>query len=94
MPQRPRCYRSPIYKQHERLRGKTAERGYGGTWKRLRLMVLHRQPICGEPGCNQPAEDVHHVDGNPRNNLMENLQGLCHRHHSMLTRKRQDEQVD
>ena len=126
MPNRPPRYRGPTYKQHERLRGTTAERGYGGRWRRLRAMVLRRQPLCGDPSCNQPSAQVHHRDGNTDNNKMcsicdgsgkviteygeslagvtrqqescpichgsgfPNLQGLCHRHHSMTTRKGHD----
>ncbi|MCB0190629.1 MAG: HNH endonuclease [Anaerolineae bacterium] len=62
-------------------------RGYGRRWQRLRLMVLRRDPICRVDGCDKASTDVDHIvprrDGGP--DTMENLQGLCHSHHSKKT---------
>lgn len=37
--------------------------------------------ICEAIGCEAPADHVHHVDENPHNNDVENLMGLCAKHH-------------
>ena len=34
-------------------------------------------PVCS---CGNPA-DIHHKDGNPANNAIDNLEALCRRHH-------------
>jgi hypothetical protein len=72
-------------------------RWYGWTaWKRLRIWKLNRNPLCEEPGCTKPATDIHHVDGTWRENgpgawslfmTRENLEALCHEHHSARTIK-------
>jgi 5-methylcytosine-specific restriction protein A len=76
-------------------RGTTKERGYAGTWKRLRLMVLRRDlHVCQEclrrEGRTERATDVDHIialtDGGPRLD-MENLQSLCSKCHGQKTRK-------
>ena len=54
-------------------------------WKRLRRMVLAKDPICITIGCNKPATDVDHIDGNNANNHMSNLDALCHSCHSRKT---------
>lgn len=50
-------------------------------------MVLRRDPICKADGCEEPSTDVDHII--PRReggqDTMENLQGLCHSHHSQKT---------
>jgi len=51
--------------KHENRRAKTAERGYGGRWQRLRKLHLARFPLCvacQAKGIIQVATDVdHHV---------------------------------
>ena len=72
---------------YDQARGSAAKRGYGRTWRKLRLLVLHRDPICSVDDCDQPSEDVDHII--PRDqggdDRMSNLQGLCHAHHSAKT---------
>lgn len=60
-------------------------------WGRLRLMVLAEHPICQHPGCREPATDVHHIVDLAQggDDSMENLQALCHSHHSKVTRSGQ-----
>lgn len=57
-------------------------------WQRLRASVLRGEPLCRHctaEGKTVPATDVDHRDGNPGNNEPENLQPLCHEHHSRKT---------
>lgn len=42
--------------------------------------------ICGYKEC-LPILEVHHIDGNRKNNDLENLIVLCPNHHAMITRK-------
>ena len=76
-------------KPKDNERPNSTRRGYGYTWQRLRRLVMHRQPICQVPGCHQPSEDVDHIV--PRTagggNGFDNLQALCHRHHSRKTHR-------
>lgn len=66
----------------------------GTAWRRLRALVLSEQPLC--PQCLSvghlvPAVEVDHVDGDPTNNSLDNLQGLCKMHHGQKTRLEQRE---
>jgi 5-methylcytosine-specific restriction endonuclease McrA len=66
---------------YDAARGSASERGYGSTaWKRLRLEVLARDPICRMCG-REPAIVADHIlarrDGGP--DTLENLQGLGRR---------------
>jgi len=57
-------------------------------WRKLRERVLARDPICQEcyrRGHITPATDADHVNGDPSDNRMSNLQGLCHSCHSHKT---------
>lgn len=68
-------------------RASASTRGYGRRWQRLRLMYLRHNPICEARGCERPATDVDHKkpkrDGGT--DEVENLQALCHSHHSQKT---------
>ena len=69
-------------------RGTSAERGYGPDWRRLRALILRRDPWCRWPGgCGAPSSDVDHIVSRRRGGSDEasNLRGLCHMHHSMKT---------
>src|ERR1035441_353796 len=65
-------------------------------WRdRLRPMKLRRNPVCEMADCNRPATDVHHVDDSWKETedwrlftTLENLQSLCHEHHSSITMNR------
>ena len=71
----------------DRRRGTTHERGYGIRWRRLRLLVLARDPYCQHPDCHLPATEVDHVIPKRAGGTDElsNLQGLCKSHHSAKT---------
>lgn len=62
-------------------------------WRRVRRRYLRNHPICEHQGCNQPATDVHHRDGQgltgPNAYNESNLQALCHSHHSKITAREQ-----
>ena len=66
-------------------RPSAAKRGYGATWRRMRLIVLHEEPWCRL--CGAPATDVDHivphVPGQPHDRA--NLRSLCHTCHSRRT---------
>jgi 5-methylcytosine-specific restriction protein A len=79
-------------RRYDREEREPWHRWYGlSVWKRLRLMKLHRNPICEK--CNRyAATDVHHrIDhkGDWRLFLtLENLESLCHSCHSRITAQR------
>ena len=56
------------------------------------MLKLHRNVMCEIEGCRFPATDVHHlVDHKGDWKLflsLENLQSLCHSHHSAITARR------
>lgn len=57
-------------------------------WQKLREVVLAREPLCrhcADRLLNIPATDVDHISGDPSDNRMKNLQGLCHECHSRKT---------
>jgi len=82
----------PFLKKVKRIRAKkkfrasSHERGYGATWRKLRLLILHREPICRLCG-KKPSIDVDHILPKKRGgkDVEENLQALCHSCHSKKT---------
>lgn len=68
---------------NERRPGNT--KAYGKKWRKLRGLVLHRNPLC--KSCGAPAKEVDHIiplkDGGT--NQMSNLQALCKSCHSRKT---------
>jgi 5-methylcytosine-specific restriction enzyme A len=73
------------HRQHDRTRGPASQRGYGGAWAKLRLLVLHEEPLCCV--CGAPATDVDHIIALARggDNSRGNLQALCKSCHSVKT---------
>ena len=80
------------WREQDRHRGKTAERGYGANHRKLRKLVMAEQPLC--PMCEahgilQAGEELDHIDGNPFNLERDNLQALCGYHHKVKTIREQ-----
>lgn len=71
---------------YDRGRGTSTERGYGTReWRPIRDAVLRGEPLCRRcraSGYRKPADLVHHIDRNPRNNSHTNLEPLCYRCHA------------
>jgi 5-methylcytosine-specific restriction endonuclease McrA len=59
-------------------RGSATKRGYGAHWQKVRIRKLRKDPLCEKhlPRVVE-ADRVHHIDGNSRNNAMDNLMSLC-----------------
>ena len=79
-------------RDYDRQRGTRQERGYGVHWQKLRSRVLALRPLCEDcerQGRIRAANEVHHIDGNPHNNTMDNLMPLCKECHSSRTAKEQ-----
>lgn len=68
-----------------RMRPDTRPRGSAATdhSKRRRAQRLYplEGRICSEGGCDRPAVDRHHRNGDPGDNRPENVEALCRRHH-------------
>lgn len=80
-------------RQFDKEKREPYHKWYGwSVWKRLRMLKLHRAPLCEWPGCTKFATDVHHVvdhKGDWQKFLtLENLQSLCAHHHSAATARR------
>jgi 5-methylcytosine-specific restriction endonuclease McrA len=72
----------------DRYRGSSTAQGYGVGWRALRLAILARDPVCTDAsGCAEPSTDADHII--PRrqggSDDPDNLQGMCHAHHSRKT---------
>jgi 5-methylcytosine-specific restriction protein A len=79
--------RSEKHKNHDAKRPSASRRGYDHTWRKLRMLVLHEQPLCQAPGCAALATEVDHITPLSRGgtHARENLQALCKRCHSSKT---------
>lgn len=76
--------------EYDQRRGSAASRGYDRRWRRLRAMILARQPLCVMCLAENrvtPAIELDHIvplrDGG--DNSEDNLQPLCKSHHSRKT---------
>lgn len=77
------------------LRPKRPYGAYGSHYKRMRAIKLHQNPYCEicQREKPNPAEwefssECHHIDGNPLNNSLENLQMACKWCHHKEHRRR------
>lgn len=95
----PWCEEHAVTRQRGRdERLSAARRGYDHRWRKLRRIVLSRQPLCSDPfqihekaGEVVLATDVHHVvplasaRSTKELNNEDNLMPLCHSCHSRIT---------
>jgi 5-methylcytosine-specific restriction protein A len=67
-------------------RPSAASRGYGGRWRKLRLIVLAEEPVCRMCG-REASEHVDHIVARAKggSDERENLQGLCASCHARKT---------
>ena len=81
---------------YDRKRGTPAQRGYDSYWKKVRAHKLKQSPLCEkcvELGFAADSSKlvasvlVHHIDGNPRNNISANLMSLCNACHEEIHKK-------
>jgi len=81
------AHKAKANKAEQERRGTSTQRGYGSRWQRLRVLVLARDPVCRYPGCAELSTDVDHIVPKSQGgaDAMDNLQGLCHEHHSLKT---------
>ncbi len=92
MPNMPQSHseqvRSRGRKRVEENRPSASKRGYGRTWQKFRLLILHRDPICKICG-EKPSTDVDHIVPKAQGgkDTEENCQGACHECHSEKTTK-------
>jgi hypothetical protein len=58
-------------------------------WRKLSRRIRDERPVCEWPGCEQPSEVVHHIDGlgcrGPRGYDMGNLMALSAQHHNPIS---------
>lgn len=66
---------------HAQWQGDTVSE-WGGRDRARRKYALAGS--CQHPGCEKPAVDRHHRDGNVRNNDASNIAFLCRRHHMAI----------
>lgn len=86
MPMRPRQHKPRTANVPRREgRASSCKRGYGRRWRRLRLLYLAENPLCVV--CGEAASQADHVLAREKGGTddWENLQSLCHRHHSEKT---------
>ncbi|WP_081280931.1 HNH endonuclease signature motif containing protein [Stenotrophomonas maltophilia] len=100
MPTRPPQHRAAGWRPYKettaQVRKRQARRALPtncSLWRRLRAVVLAREPLCrccagqGRAGQGRvrPATEVDHIDGDDSNNADSNLQPLCRPCHSAKT---------
>jgi 5-methylcytosine-specific restriction protein A len=76
-------------REREQARGSASARGYDASWRALRAAYLSAHPMCSHPDCDLIATDVDHVTPHRGDDKLrldpDNLQSLCHGHHSSKT---------
>ena len=91
-----RVRQSSLAKVGDRDRGTTTERGYDAAWERCRALHLKSEPFCRKcrPRLVLGSDVDHIITIRNRPDLRldgDNLQTLCHSHHSQKTRAEQIE---
>jgi 5-methylcytosine-specific restriction protein A len=78
---------------YDHRRPSRVERGYDRDWLRVRAAFALAHPVCSEPGCDAPVEEVDHIE--PIRNRPDlrlawsNLRSFCRSHHSRRTAREQ-----
>ncbi|WP_329861238.1 HNH endonuclease signature motif containing protein [Stenotrophomonas sp. SMYL89] len=95
MPTRPPQHRAsgwrPYKETSAQVRKRQARRALptnSSLWRRIRAVVLAREPLCrccAEQGRVRAGTEVDHIDGDDSNNADSNLQPLCRPCHSAKT---------
>ncbi|WP_099473330.1 HNH endonuclease signature motif containing protein [Stenotrophomonas maltophilia] len=95
MPTRPQQHRAagwrPYKETSAQVRKRQARRALptnSSLWRRIRAVVLAREPLCrccAEQGRVRAATEVDHIDGDDANHTDSNLQPLCRPCHSAKT---------
>lgn len=83
------AHRKAARQTSDAKRASARARGYNAEWERSRDAYLAAYPWCEHAGCNEPATDVDHIDGQgpigPRGHDWSNMRSFCHPHHSQRT---------
>lgn len=84
-----KTHQGKTLKQRQHETGRTLALN-GAAWRKLRALVLGRDPLCRhcwDMGVIVSATEVDHINNDPTDNRTENLQGLCSSHHATKTRQ-------
>ena len=84
-------YSGKTLKQRQLETGRTLALD-GAAWRRLREVILFRDPLC-VCGCGRPSTDVDHINNDPTDNDMDNLAGMARECHSRKTQRDQGHKV-
>ncbi|HVK25466.1 MAG TPA: hypothetical protein VM677_29255 [Actinokineospora sp.] len=66
-------------------RPSSTEQGYDYQWRKRSETYRRLHPWCEVTGCGDRSAHTDHVDGDNTNWERDNLQALCHSHHSSKT---------
>jgi len=85
MPDLPKALKIGFFKPMKKARQYKTD---STTWRKLRMMQLHAEPLCrhcAAQGRTTPATQVDHINGDTWNNTPRNLQSLCIQCHTRKT---------
>ncbi len=72
------------HRTYNKKRKSANELGYNFNWAKVRKQKIKRNPLCERcegQGKTKQTEVVHHINEDPKDNRMENLESLCNRCH-------------
>ena len=84
-------HKKKVNKEYNDKRKSASKQGYNYTWRKVRELALRDEPLCRmclEHGKTRPADTVHHIDENPKNNKRINLMPLCKSCHNKVHGRR------
>ena len=88
-----RCDKHKVdYRECDRHRGSSTERGYGARHRQIREVVRREEPLCREclkNGLLTPSNEMDHIDGDAFNTTRVNLQMLCKHCHAQKSVREQ-----